>query len=409
MTPVSVSPHRLAELLVHLGEVGWDAAHGMDRLAFSAADIEVRRRLIDVATGHGFTVAADDIGNLLIERPGGEADRPLIACGSHLDAQPGGGRFDGAAGVIAGLEVLLALAEHDVVTRHPVGLYVWGNEEGARFAPTTMGSAVFAGVLALDAALAAKDASGTTAGDAIDEMHRALGLRPRALETPGAYVELHIEQGPTLDTAGVRLGVVTGVQGIAWLQATFVGDARHAGTTPHDLRRDAAAALARAITELEGWRAREADEDLRLTCGRLEVWPNTPNTVPGRARLTVDVRHPARRRLDAAVDAVRHVLERTAGSVDVTVAVLQHEAPTRFDPAVVAAIRAAADELGVPTLQVVSGATHDAVRLARRCPTGMVFIPCRDGVSHDRAELATVDDIALGAQVLAGALLELAT
>jgi N-carbamoyl-L-amino-acid hydrolase len=405
---VTVDAARFATLLREVGEVGWRPGRGVDRLALGPNDIEARRRIIAAARARHFEVATDRVGNLRIVRPGTDPTAPVVACGSHIDAQPGGGRFDGALGVIAGLEALLALDDRSIATRHPVALFVWVNEEGARFAPTTMGSAVFAGSLLADDALATADAGGVTLGAAVAAMHRTLGLHPVELAAPAAYVELHIEQGPVLERQGGGVGVVEGIQGIAWLRAAFDGDARHAGTTPHSARRDAGLAAARAVAAVEDWRAAAGDQQLRLTAGRVELWPNTPNTVPGRAEVTFDIRHPDGGTLDRAVAAATRRCRDAAGGLGCATELLQHEPPTVFDATVVDAVERAARRAHATSIRMVSGATHDALHLARCCAAGMIFVRCRDGVSHHHTEHAEIDDMVLGADILVSTLLELA-
>ena len=408
MSDLTVDEPRLAELFDHVGNVGWDPANGMDRIALEANDVEARRRLAERGQDRGFAVTLDEIGNLHIERAGKRSDLAPVACGSHIDAQPGGGRFDGAVGVIGGLEALLTIDDAAITTARPIELVVWTNEEGVRFSPTTMGSAVFAGALPLEVALHSTDDSGVTVSDELDAMRAALALPTTAATgPPAAYVELHIEQGPVLERAAEHIGVVEGIQGIAWVRAHFHGIARHAGTTPHSDRADAALAAARAIVSLDEWRALTDDPLLRITAGRLQLTPNSPNTVAGDAFLTIDIRHPNAHVLERAVEEIAPRCVSAASPLPVTVEQLQFERPAVFDPDVVHVIEAVSRRAGARWRRMVSGATHDALHLAARCPTCMIFIPCRDGVSHHRTEQAAMNDIALGATVLANTLVEL--
>ncbi|HET9664981.1 MAG TPA: M20 family metallo-hydrolase, partial [Burkholderiales bacterium] len=329
--------------------------------------------------------------------------------GSHMDSQPRGGRFDGIYGVLAGLEVLEAIDAAGIKTRRPVELVAWSNEEGGRFAPCTMGSAVYTRARAVSDFLATKDNEGIALGSALEETLAATpGLEQRELNAPAAaYIEAHIEQGPLLEREGKTIGVVTGIQGLRWFNVEVHGECAHAGTTPIGLRKDAMREAIGAINALHEL-TRDATDTVRFTIGRVIVTPNSPNTVPNHVLFSVDLRHPdpaTIARLGAAVEpAVRNAVKQCS----VTITPTLHDDPCAFDPGVVDCVERAAQALQLPHRRMPSGASHDAMYMSRVCPTGMIFVPCEKGVSHNEAENAAPADLAAGARVLAAALLELA-
>ena len=382
---------------------------GVNRQALSAEDIAARRQLIQWAEARGFACAVDPIGNLFVRRAGREADLPPVLTGSHLDSQPSGGRFDGAYGVLAGLEVLEALEDAKIATRRSVEAVAWTNEEGSRFQPGAMGSAAFVGRMALDALRATVDRAGVRLGDALDATLAAIpGVARRALGFPvAAYVESHIEQGPLLEAEGKTIGAVTGIQGSRWFAVEVKGEEAHAGTTPLKIRKDALKAAVAMVSALEALMA-DATDVVRFTVGRFEVSPNSPNTVPGRVLFTVDFRHPDPAVLQRLGDQVEATCRAQARGCPVTVTPTFDAPPTHFTPDIVKAVSAAAARLGLPHRDIFSGAFHDAKFLAEVAPTGMIFVPCARGVSHNPAESATPSDLAAGARVLAEVVAELA-
>jgi N-carbamoyl-L-amino-acid hydrolase len=288
-----------------------------------------------------------------------------------------------------------------------IEIVAWSNEEGGRFSPGAMGSQIYAGALTLAPLIESRDAAGMKLGEALTQTLAALPEAPirERLAWPAAYVEAHIEQGPRLEHAGVPVGVVTGIQGCLWLEFEIFGTAAHAGTTPHEFRRDAFESAMALIAEMRARCLRRAP-DCRFTVGRLALEPNTPNTIPGRVVFTVDFRdaNPAsfaelgrQLREDFAADACR-----------VRVRELFHHPPLAFPPEMVNAVACAAREQGFPATELVSGAFHDALFIANVSPAGMVFVRCRDGISHNPAEFAAPEDVAAGANVLLSALLRLA-
>ena len=382
---------------------------GVNRQAFSAEDIAARRLLLSWAAERGFAPFVDAFANLFIRRPGRDADAAPVLTGSHMDSQPRGGRFDGIYGVLAGLAALEALDDAGVATRCPVEVVAWSNEEGGRFAPGAMGSGVYTGANALSDMLEIRDGDGIRLGDALAETLAATPeIAKRVLGAPvAAYVETHIEQGPILEAAGETIGVVTGIQGLRWIEVDIHGETAHAGTTPIGSRRDALQAAVRCLSALN-LSMTDPQDVLRFTVGRLEVIPNAPNSVASQVTFTVDLRHP-----DDAVltDRCRQLAADCAAAAapcTVTVKDLVSILPCRFDDGIVSHIEGAARDLGLRYRSMSSGAFHDAGYMSRICPTGMIFVPCEKGISHNVAENATPGDLAAGARVLAATLAEIA-
>lgn len=406
----AVNQDRLWSRHVDMGAIGGFGDGGVDRQALSAEDATARSQLAAWAREQGFATATDPIGNLYVRRAGTDADAAPVVTGSHLDTQPTGGRFDGAYGVLAGFEAMQAMNDAGIVTRRPVEVVAWTNEEGSRFQPGCMGSAVFAGVMPLETALAATDRKGVIARDALAAVLASepdMAVRP--LGTPVyAYVEAHIEQGPILEQRNVPVGIVTGIQGYRWFAVEVGGDTAHAGTTPRGRRRDAFMAAHAMIAALRP--VMEDDGDVvRFTIGRFEVFPGSPNTVPDRVFFTVDLRHPELEPLTRLGDAVPELCRAHAGPCAVTVAETFTAPPIAFDPKVLDTLRAAARRQGIATHDLPSGAGHDAGFVSRVAPSGMLFVPCAGGVSHHPSESATPADLAAGTRVLAEALVTLAS
>jgi N-carbamoyl-L-amino-acid hydrolase len=398
---------RLWTRLMAMADIGRRGETGVDRPAFSPEDRRARRLLYTWGCEHGLEVSQDAIGNLFLRYEGLCPELAPVLTGSHLDSQPSGGRFDGVYGVLAGLEAVASLSRAGIRPQRSIDVVAWSNEEGGRFAPGAMGSQVFAGARALSDVLTVVDGSGTLLRDALAETLAALpeaALRQTSVP-PIAYLEAHIEQGPRLDREGIPVGVVTGIQGCQWLEFEVAGSAGHAGTTPHEYRRDAFEGAMRLIDRLRT-RCLERSPSCRFTVGRVLVEPNTPNTIPGRVTFTVDFRDS-----DAAAfhELCRELRQTPAPPpFGLQVRELFHHAPELFPAALVGAVAAAARLHHYPVFELVSGAFHDALFIAAICPAGMIFVRCRDGVSHNPSEFAEPADVAAGAQVLASALLRLA-
>jgi N-carbamoyl-L-amino-acid hydrolase len=404
-----VDQQRLWQRHMQMAQIGAIPGNGVNRAALSAEDIVARKLFISWAQARNFTIATDDIGNLFVRREGLDPTLPPVMTGSHMDSQPRGGRFDGIYGVLAGFEALEAIDESGVKTRRAIEVVAWTNEEGGRFPPCTMGSAVYTRARPLADFLDVRDNEGILLRDALAT---TLAATPQAarreFNSPAAaYVEAHIEQGPLLENAGKTIGVVTGIQGLRWFNVEVFGKTDHAGTTPLALRQDAvrdAVAIINALHEL----TRDPADVLRFTVGRMLVTPNSTNSVASHVLFSIDMRHPDPATIDRLGKAVEPLAIKAARQCKVKVTPTLHDDPCVFDPQIVGAVENAAHELGLPNMRIASGASHDAMYMARICPTGMIFVPCEKGVSHNEAENAKPEDLAAGAKVLAATLLELA-
>lgn len=406
----AVDGERLWRRLMSMAEIGATPRGGVNRQAFSPQDAAARRKLADWGLMLGFKVSQDGIGNLFLRRLGSDPDLPPVLTGSHLDSQPTGGKFDGAYGVIAGFEVLEAIERAGIETRRSIELVAWSNEEGSRFQPGAMGSGVFSGRMDLDALMSVRGFDGKFLEDCLDrtlETCSDLPLR-EGRQPVGFYVEAHIEQGPLLEKTEHVIGVVTGIQGQNHYRVELLGEEAHAGTTPHIWRHDALQAALRVIDGLNAVMADPTDT-VRFTVGRMEVEPGSPNTVPGRVAFTIDLRHPDGATLKRLGDAIPETADRFKGVCEVRVTQLSDVDPTHFDRAVVDSVRAQARALNLTNMEMISGAGHDAMYIARIAPSGMIFIPCERGISHNEAENASPDDCEAGARVLAATLVDLAT
>ncbi|MBM3537349.1 MAG: M20 family metallo-hydrolase [Alphaproteobacteria bacterium] len=405
----AVREARLWQRHAEMARLGATAKGGVNRQALSAEDVAARKLLASWAQARGFAVSTDAIGNLFVRRAGEQHDAAPVMTGSHMDSQPTGGRFDGIYGVLAGFEVLEALEDAGIRTRRPLEVVAWMNEEGSRFPVGAMGSAVFAGRLALDKALAVRDPKGTTVAAALAETMAAAPVARRArIGGPvAAYVEAHIEQGPRLEADCRTIGVVTGIQGSRRYAVEVTGEEAHAGTTPRAARKDALSAAVAVVAALETL-MEDPTDTVRFTVGRFEVFPGSPNTVPGRVYFTIDFRHPDQAVLEARGGRIAAVAAAHARGCTVSVSQLTDVPPTVFAPSIVDLVRDCTAGLGLPYMDMPSGAGHDAMHIATLCPAGMIFVPCERGISHNEAENATPADLAAGCRVLADALTTLA-
>ena len=399
--------------LMGMAMLGAIPEDGVDRAALTVLDRQARRLLITWAVEAGLSVSIDEMNNLFLRHEGTEPGAAPVLTGSHMDSQPNGGRFDGIWGVVGALEAVQAIRDAGLSTRRPIEIVSWTNEEGGRFAPGCMGSMAWAGHSAPGTWDGVADSQGITFRAALDEQmaaeadlpRRPLGPQPGAV--PVAYVEAHIEQGPKLEADLLDIGVVTGIQGSRWFLVDIAGQSAHAGTTPVGLRRDAVQDMVRAIEALNRLTHDPADV-LRFTVGRIEVHPNTGNSVADRARFTIDLRHPDAAVLTEKGDAIAATVQAAVRHCTVQVTERFNALPAAFQPDVPDAVEAAARGLGLRSLRMASGAFHDAQFLVPVCPSGMIFVPSRNGVSHNPAEYSSPEQLAAGAKVLAATLLDLA-
>ena len=405
-----IDSQRLWQSLMEMASLGATPRGGVCRLALTELDRQARELFVRWAREAGCAIRVDAIGNVFARRAGLRADLPAVATGSHLDTQPTGGKFDGNYGVLAGLEVLRTLDDHGIRTRAPLEVCVWTNEEGSRFVPVMMGSGVHAGAFSLEHALDAADDQGVTVRDALRTIGFA-GQAPAAVGDGaprlGAYFEAHIEQGPVLEAAGITIGAVTGALGQRWYDVVVTGQEAHAGPTPMGLRRDALLAAAGLVQRVREIASAERPHG-RGTVGSLQVHPNSRNVIPGRVAFSVDLRHPDDAGLSRMDAALREACAALGAGLEVRVQQVVYFPPAHFDPALVDAVRAGAARRGHGCMDIVSGAGHDAVYVARTAPTAMIFVPCKDGISHNEIEDARPEHLAAGADVLMDAMLDAA-
>ncbi len=406
MAEISIDSQRLWKSLMDLAKIGATAKGGVRRLALSKLDGEARDLFIRWCKDAGCSVAIDGIGNMFARRPGKDNGLPPIITGSHLDTQPSGGKFDGNYGVMAGLEVIRTLNDHRIRTQAPLEVAVWTNEEGSRFTPVMMGSGVFVGAFPLDSTLQRADLEGVTVGQALKQIGYAgtekIGGRP-----VGAYFEAHIEQGPILEDTRKVIGVVVGALGLRWYDVVVTGQDAHAGPTPMRLRKDALVAASQMVAEINAL-AYRYQPDGRGTVGFMQVKPNSRNVIPGEVRFSVDLRHAQDAALDRMESEMRAMCERIAQLANVTASVerVANYPACNFDNGCVSAVRNAAQTLGLSHMDIVSGAGHDAIYMARVAPTSMIFVPCEGGISHNEVENAKEEDLAAGCNVLLNVMLE---
>ncbi len=400
-----IDPKRLWDELMQMAEIGATEKGGVRRLTLTVVDRAGRERFRALCEAAGLAVRVDAIGNMFARRRGRDPARPPVLFGSHLDSQPSGGKFDGALGVLAGLEVMRTLNELGIETEAPLELVNWTDEEGSRFGHSLMGSGVWAGIYPLEKTYALTDSEGVSVGAALDEIGYR-GALPAAAFPADAYFELHIEQGPILEREGAIIGIVTGAQAQVWYDAVLTGRESHAGTTPPAARRDALAGAARLILLVERM-MRDEGEDGRGTVGQLQVLPNSRNVIPGEVRFSVEFRHPDEAVVARLADAFSReaaALARADG-LALTLAELFRIPAQPFDAECVGLVAEAAEKLGLRSRKIVSGAGHDAVYVASRVPTAMIFTPCKDGLSHNEAESMLPEEAEAGCQVLFEAVL----
>jgi N-carbamoyl-L-amino-acid hydrolase len=404
-TNLRIDGTRLWDSLMQMARIGALPAGGCGRLTLTDDDQIARDLFTRWCEEAGCTVSFDRLGNMFARRPGRNPDLKPIAIGSHLDTQPHGGKFDGVYGVLAGLEIVRALNDHGIETEAPIEVVNWTNEEGARFAPAMLCSGVYAGLFDLDFALNRTDTDGLTLGDELERIGYA-GSEPCGAHELGAFLEAHIEQGPVLERHDEVIGVVTGGQGQRWYDVTVTGRDAHSGSTPMPGRSDALVATARLIQAVQHI-ALDNGPDGVGTVGELHVSPNSRNTIPGEVRFTIDFRHPDDTVLTAMDEAINAIAD-AEREVQVDLRMIWHNPPVKFDAACIDAIETATQAQSLPHRRMVSGAGHDACQVAREVPTAMVFVPCRDGLSHNEAEWAEPEHLTAGCNVLLQAALTLA-
>ncbi len=401
---LKVNGDRLWHRLNEMAAVGATPKGGVCRLALTAADKAGRDLFVQWCKAAGCSITVDQIGNIFARRPGKNNQQPPVVTGSHLDTQPTGGRFDGSYGVLAGLEVIETLNDHNLETEVPIEVVVWTNEEGARFTPALTGSGVYTGIFDLDEALNFTDKDGFTLGAELAGIGYA-GKFPATAKPIKAVLEAHIEQGPILENNKTKIGVVTGVQAVKWYVISLQGEEVHAGPTPMELRHDPVLGATRILEKLYTL-ASLAGPSGRITFGNIETFPGVVNTVPGRIKITVDIRHPNQVDLEKMCSTLHDIIAEECVKIGLkwTVEELWDSPTVTFDPDCINAVRQAAIEQNYSNMDIVSGAGHDSVYLSRVAPTGMIFIPCEKGISHNEAENILKEDAICGCNVLLSAI-----
>jgi N-carbamoyl-L-amino-acid hydrolase len=396
---------RLWASLMELAKIGATPKGGVKRLALTDLDKQGRDLVVGWGREAGLSITVDQIGNVFMRREGRNPSLPPVMTGSHIDTQPTGGKFDGNYGVLAGLEVIRTLNDMNIQTDAPLEVAFWTNEEGSRFVPVMMGSGVFCGAFSLETAYAATDTEGKNVRDELARIGY-LGAQEPGRHPIGAYFETHIEQGPVLEDADKVIGVVPAVMGLSWYDCVVTGMEAHAGPTPMGLRKDAMQVATRIMQEVVAIANRYPPYG-RGTVGMVQVFPNSRNVIPGEVKFSIDLRNVNDELLNTMHEEMLAFIDKTrsASGLGITVERVSYYPPCPFHPDCVDAVRAATAKLGYSTMDVVSGAGHDAIYAARLAPAGMIFVPCKDGISHNEIEDAKADHLEAGCNVLLHAML----
>ncbi len=403
---IRINGERLWASLMELAKIGATPKGGVCRLTLTDLDKQGRDLVLGWAREAGMSITIDKIGNGFMRRAGRNNSLPPIVTGSHIDTQPTGGKFDGNYGVLAGLEVVRTLNDLGIETEAPIEVAFWTNEEGSRFVPVMMGSGVFAKAFTLEHAYAATDTEGKSVKGELERIGY-IGEQEPGDHPIGAYFETHIEQGPVLEDNDVTIGVVSGVLGIRWFDCTVTGMEAHAGPTPMALRKDAMLAATHIMQDVVAAAHRHPPHG-RGTVGMAQVFPNSRNVIPGRVKFSIDLRNSTDALVDQMADEVK-AFAATVGQehgVDVKIEMVSSYPAQVFHPECVDAVGCAAAKLGYSNMPTVSGAGHDAVYMAKLAPSGMIFIPCLNGISHNEIESAQPEHITAGCNVLLHAMLE---
>jgi len=403
-----INGDRLWDSIHELARIGPGVAGGNNRQTVTDEDAEGRALFQNWCEAAGMTMGLDQMGTMFARRDGTDPDALPVYVGSHLDTQPTGGRYDGILGVLGGLEIIRTLNDLNIRTKHPIVVTNWTNEEGTRYAPAMLASGVFAGIHTQDWAYDRTDADGLRFGDELQRIgwrgDEQVGARKMH-----AFFELHIEQGPILEAAGVDIGVVTHGQGLSWTQVTVTGKDSHTGSTPMPMRKNAGLAMARILEKVEEIALSHAPDAVGAA-GHIDVFPNSRNVIPGKAVFTIDFRSPDL----AVIQDMEARLKTDAKAITDTMGMsVEFEKvggfdPVTFDETCVTAVRNAAERLGYSHQNIISGAGHDACWINRVAPTAMIMCPCVDGLSHNEAEEISKEWSTAGAEVLFHAVIETA-
>jgi len=404
---IKINGERLWQRLMEIGEIGAiENTTGCNRQALTEQDKIGRELFIKWAKQAGCEIRIDQIGNIFATRSGKDNSLPAVISGSHLDTQPTGGKYDGIYGCLAALEVLQTLEDSGVETEHPLEAIVWTNEEGCRFSTAMMGSAVWAGNVPLEDAYNLKDAEGISVLEALKSIGHKGDTPAKSGDVKAAF-EAHIEQGPVLEADGKTIGVVSSVQWMSRHEVKIYGQEAHAGPTPMRLRKDPMRALSEILPACYQ-AATMSGEEGRITFGYIDAAPGSNNTVPGCLTFTIDIRHPEQNQYQFLIEKVYSTIKSVCSNAELEFSVNEFWSSPgiTFAESCVSSVAKAVDSLGYSAKEMFSGAGHDACNVSTVAPTSMIFIPCKDGLSHNVNEFATPQDIEAGANVLLHAMLD---
>ncbi len=402
---IKASPQRMEERIKALSQFGANPEGGVSRVAYSEADIAGRKYVMELMKNAGLEVSIDAAGNIIGKRKGKNNQLPSIAFGSHIDSVPGGGNYDGDVGSLGAIECIELMNENNIVTEHSLEVFIFQNEEGG-----LVGSEAISGILT-DEELSLVSSSGKTLRQGMIDIGGDPTRYHEAARKKGdfkAFLELHIEQGGFLDQEGINIGVVEGIVGIKQWMVTFTGKANHAGTTPMDQRQDAMLAAAKFVVETNRI-ARSIEGRQVATNGKINALPGAPNVIPGKVEMTLEVRDLDFEKMLSVfkqIETAAKAIEKETG-VTISYSDLNEDIPAITDKRIQDIIAASAKELGLSHKYMPSGAGHDTQDMARIAPTGMIFVPSKDGISHSPKEFTSAQDMANGASVLLQTILKL--
>ncbi|MDN2664124.1 Zn-dependent hydrolase [Psychromonas sp. 14N.309.X.WAT.B.A12] len=406
MAQIQIKPERLLSFITEMANIGGTPNGGCNRQALTEEDRIGRTLFLNWCSEIGGVARLDSMGNIFVHFKGTDTTKLPVLMGSHLDTQPSGGKFDGVYGVLAALEVMSSLHDQNITLTHPVEIVVWSNEEGSRFSPAMSGSGVFAGKLSQSTLYQSVDDQGVSYQQALITTEQ-LGEFPCQSFPFAAALELHIEQGPILEAEQKSIGIVTGVQGMNWYQVTISGETTHAGPTPMSMRKDPVQGLHAMLPSLYA-KVAEYGEQARITIGKITTIPSSPNTVPEQVIFTLDLRHPEQSILDKMSEELLSLCQQVPSILGSQVDVLWQSPAVVFDARCIDVVTQAAEQLSLTAMPIVSGAGHDSVYLSTVGPTGMIFVPCKDGISHNEKEHVEPEHLIAGGNVLLHSLMQLA-
>ena len=385
-TNISINSERLWDTLMTMAKIGPGIAGGNNRQTVTSEDGEARKLLQNWSEDAGLTMKVDELGSMFFKREGTDKNALPVVIGSHLDTQPTGGKYDGVLGVLAGLEIVRTLNDLNIQTKHPILVVNWTNEEGSRFPPAMMASAGYAGIYDVKTLLSAKDAEGNIFENELDKIGWK-GSEPVGAQKFHCYYELHIEQGPILETEGIDIGIVTHGQGLKWLEFRLNGKEQHTGTTPMNVRKDTSLAMSEIILAVNNI-ANQNQPNALGSVGHIEVSPNSRNVIAGETLFTVDIRSPDINKLNKMEKELEIVANEICRNYNIEINIEQIGGfdPVEFNKECLDHLRTNAKKFGYSYKDIVSGAGHDACWINTVAPSAMIMCPCVDGLSHNEAE-----------------------